>query len=140
MTSLWIRGSFNDGVTYYPVQFHIASQVLNTSHYLLNATLRTSCMVTNVHFSQIIFNSDDIASSEKYYVVFGKWYNDMNGGFTPIPAAFVDNFIMGVTSFETVDGHCGFEYQWEFATVGGEFGVQLLRSWTIPDTCGFSWS
>lgn len=32
----------------------------------------------------------------------------MNGGFTTIPQEFVDNFIMGLTSFETVDGYCGF--------------------------------
>ena len=45
----------------------------------------------------------------------------MNGGFIEIPSAFLDNFIMAVTSFETVDGYCGFEYQWEFAnkTVNG---------------------
>jgi len=90
----------------------------------------------------IIFNSDDIQKSNKYYVIFGKWYNDINGGWTEIPQAFVDNFIMGVTSFETIDGHCGFEYQWEFAnnSVTGVFGVELLRSWTLTDTCGFSWS
>jgi hypothetical protein len=36
----------------------------------------------------------------------------MNGGFIEIPEAFIDNFIMGVTAFETMDSHCGFEYQW----------------------------
>jgi hypothetical protein len=66
---------------------------------MLKATLKTNVMITNVHFSQIIFNSVDILSSQKYYVIYGLWYNDVNGGFTPIPQAFVDNFIMGLTAF-----------------------------------------
>ena len=39
------------------------------------------------------------------------------------PEEFKDNFIMGLTDFETVDGKCGFEYQWEFATSNGENGA-----------------
>lgn len=65
-------------------------------------------MITNIHFSQIIFNSDDVQSSKKYFIVYETWINDMNGGFIEIPQEFVDNFIMGVTAFETVDGRCGF--------------------------------
>ena len=71
-----------------------------------------NCLVTNVHFSEIIFNSDDVQSSDKYFIVFAKWYNDIDGGFLEIPIAFVDNFIMGVTAFEMTDTFCGFEYQW----------------------------
>jgi hypothetical protein len=76
--------------------------------------------------------------------VFSKWYNDLEGGFLAIPVEFVDNFIMGVTAFEVTDASCGFEYQWQFAnnTNNGtvEFGVEILRSWTINNKCGFSWS
>ena len=50
-----------------------------------NATLRVQVLVTNVHFSQVIFNSDDVQSSEKYYIVYGTWANDINGGFIDIP-------------------------------------------------------
>jgi len=50
-----------------------------------NITLYKSVLVTNVHFSEIIFNSDDVESSEKYFIVFQKWYNDKNGGFLAIP-------------------------------------------------------
>ena len=42
------------------------------------------------------------------HIFFSKWYNDMNGGFLPIPIEFIDNFIMGVTSFEQTDAACGF--------------------------------
>jgi hypothetical protein len=69
-------------------------------------------LVTNVHFSEIIFNSDDVQSSEKYFIVYKLWYNDMNGGFIDIPQEFVDNFIMGITTFEAIKSNCGFEYQW----------------------------
>lgn len=54
-------------------------------------------------------------------MVYEQWYNDVEGGFKEIPIAFIDNFIMGVTAFETSDANCGFEYQWEFTnqTVNG---------------------
>lgn len=94
MTSLWIRGTFGE-----PVNFHISTRVLNESCYMWNATLEKQVMVTNVHFSQIIFNSDDVESSERYFIVYELWYNDMNGGFYSVPQEFVDNFIMGVTTF-----------------------------------------
>jgi hypothetical protein len=32
----------------------------------------------------------------------------MNGGWRSLPLEFVDNFIMGVTAFESVDAQCGF--------------------------------
>ena len=103
MTSLWIAGTFGN-----PVQFHITPEVLNLFHYRWNITLYHQVMVTNVHFSEIIFNSDDVFSSEKYFIVFQKWYNDLDGGFLEIPIEFVDNFMMGVTSFETTLADCGF--------------------------------
>jgi len=77
-----------------------------------NITMYKKVLVTNVHFSELIFNSDDVESSKKYFIVFQKWYNGKDGGFISIPIEFVDNFIMGVTSFETTDAGCGFEYQW----------------------------
>ena len=94
ITSLWIRGR-----TGYPVQFHIYPEVLNDTHYKWNITLYQNVLITNVHFSEIIFNSDDVQSSEKYFIVYSKWYNDLNGGFLEIPIEFIDNFIMGLTSF-----------------------------------------
>ena len=102
MTSLWIRGK-----TGYPVEFHIYPEVVNSSHYLWNITLYRRTLVTNVHFSEIIFNSDDVQSSEQYFIVYSRWYNDIDGGFLPVPIEFKDNFIMGLTSFEAVNGNCG---------------------------------
>jgi len=46
-----------------------------------NFTLYREIKLTNVHFSQIIFNSDDVEATEKYSIVFEKWYNDEFGGF-----------------------------------------------------------
>ena len=86
--------------------------MVSESHYMWNITMYKKVLVTNVHFSELIFNSDDVESSKKYFIVFQKWYNGKDGGFISIPIEFVDNFIMGVTSFETTDAGCGFEYQW----------------------------
>jgi hypothetical protein len=72
---------------------------MNSQCYVLNATLLLNVKVTNVHFSQVIFNKDDIISSKKYQVVYQEWINSMNGGWISIPQEFVDNFIMGVTDF-----------------------------------------
>jgi hypothetical protein len=68
MTSLWIRGTFG-----WPIKFNIESQVLNQSFYRLNASILTKVTVTNVHFSLVMFNKDDIESSQKYFVVYDKW-------------------------------------------------------------------
>ena len=67
-------------------------------------------MVTNVHFSEIIFNSQDVQSSGTYYIIYQTWNTGSGGGFLEIPIEFVDNFIMGVTAFEVTDAHCGFVY------------------------------
>jgi hypothetical protein len=63
---------------------------------------------------------------------------NVNGGFKELPEEFVDNFIMGLTDFETVDGKCGFEYQWIYAVENGEFGVDILYSEQVSGWCGFS--
>ena len=65
MTSLWVNGKFG-----WPLQFHIYPQVINETHYLWNITLWTRVKVSNVHFSEIIFNSDDVQSSGAYYIVY----------------------------------------------------------------------
>jgi len=64
MTSLWIRSST------YEVQLHINYQVINSSFYLLNCTTKKNMMLTNLHFSQIVFDETDILSSEKYEVIY----------------------------------------------------------------------
>jgi hypothetical protein len=81
MTSFWVRGTFGSAPDYAPVKFHITAGVVNESFYYWNATLEVECLVTNVHFSQIIFNSDDVQSSNQYFIIYGTWINDMNGGF-----------------------------------------------------------
>ena len=73
-----------------------------------NATVYQYIRLTNIHFSIVIFNSADVESSKKYFIVLQKWYNDANGGFIALPIEFVDNFIMGVTAFEASVANCGF--------------------------------
>ena len=108
-----------------------------------NVTIYHRTYITQIGYSLLIFNSDDVQSSEQYYIVYERIYNDVNGGFTAIPAEFTDNFIMGITSFESIKGRCGFEYQWVFSnsTAGGTttFGVEILQSVTVNNDCGFSW-
>lgn len=70
--------------------------------------------ITQLYFSQIIFNIDDIESSKKYVIVTKIWETPVDGGFLALPEEFMDNFIMAVTDFETLYGYCGFEYQWIF--------------------------
>ena len=85
MTSLWIRGTFGSPPNYDPIKFHIYTGIVNTTHYFWNVTLEIMCLVTNVHFSQIIFNSDDVQSSNQYFIVYETWINDMYGGFLEVP-------------------------------------------------------
>ena len=80
MTSLWIQGTFGT-----LVKFHVYTEVLNATFYMWNVTLEQKVMVTNVHFSLVVFNSDDVLSSEKYFIVYSLWYNDRFGGFISIP-------------------------------------------------------
>ena len=78
---------------------HIYTGIVNSTHYYWNLTLSTRVIITNIHFSQVIYNSADVQSSQKYYIVTASWYNDIDGGFTEIPQEFIDNFIMAVTAF-----------------------------------------
>lgn len=76
----------------------------------------------------IVFNEDDVESSKKYVLVFYTWETTSAGGFVEVPSAFVDNFILGMTDFDAVDGACIISYNWTFTTVSGKFGVQLATS------------
>jgi hypothetical protein len=80
MTSLWIRGTFG-----LPIEFHINVEVITSDTYLLNATLERNVMITNVHFSEVIFNIDDVESSNRYQIFYYEWVNDRYGGFKAIP-------------------------------------------------------
>jgi hypothetical protein len=139
MTSFWVQTDYG-----YVTKCQITAEVVNGTHYRLTASVKERMMVTNWHVSQVIFNADDVESSERYSVVFETWTADVNGGFRQFPAEFKDNFIMGITSFEASLGECGFEYQWEYATqmVGGVpvNGISILLSVTVNNMCGFSLS
>lgn len=112
--------------TYFPINLDVVYDIETESTYRLTATLSTNVMIAKLHFSQIVYNADDVESSKKYVIVYQLWKAETQGGFLAFPQEFVDNFIMGVTDFATIDGRCGFEYQWNYVTKNGEFGVEIL--------------
>ena len=82
-------------------------------------------MITLIHFSQIMFDQADVESSKKYYIVTEYYDFPSEGGFVSLPEEFVDNFIMGLTDFSTYRGKAVMNYNWEFETVNGVFGVRV---------------
>jgi hypothetical protein len=40
-----------------------------------------------------------------------------------IPIEFIDNFIMGMQDFKTVDVKCTIQYVWNYKYVNGKHGV-----------------
>ena len=63
ISALWIAASFRSGSTYYPIKMHIYTGIVNSTHYYWNLTLSTQVRITNIHFSQVIYNSADVQSS-----------------------------------------------------------------------------
>ena len=80
--------------------------------------------IFDLGFSQIIFNTEDVRSSLKYEIVYQRLDVDLNvNSFMEIPEEFVDNFMLGLTDFSADKGFSILDFQWEFATVGGDFGI-----------------
>ncbi len=72
ITSLYIRG-YQDNMspsTAYPINIDISYQILDSTNYLLNVTVFQNVIVTRLHFSQIIYNIDDVQSSNAYFIVY----------------------------------------------------------------------
>jgi hypothetical protein len=46
--------------------------------------------------------------------------------------------IVGLQDFQTIDGACGFEYQWEYINQSSVFGIKVLPSLPLVAYCGFS--
>lgn len=55
ITNLWIRATSGPAIT-----LTIDYSFLNDSFYILNATLQKNAFITNLHFSQIIYNVYDV--------------------------------------------------------------------------------
>ena len=74
--------------------------------------------------------------------MFYVWSAPSTGGFIEIPFEFVDNFILGLSDFKTVDGRCIIKYFWDFvnSTINGNIthGVQLVPSVVGTSQCGFN--
>jgi hypothetical protein len=71
--SIDIWSKFRSGSTMYPIDLNIDAAVTSTSTYKMKATLSTQTIINKLHFSMIIFNSDDVESSKKYFIVFELW-------------------------------------------------------------------
>ena len=71
--------------------------IMSESLYQLKVRLKINVMVTRLRFSQIVFDATDIASSNKYKLIFEQWEVDNLGGTKEIPSQFKDNFIMAIS-------------------------------------------
>ena len=70
----------------------------------------------------------DVESSKKYYIEAEKLDIPNEGAFIELPQEFVDNFIMGLLDFSCVRGNCVLDYNWDFGTKDGVFGVQVAEA------------
>ena len=43
----------------------------------------------------------------------------------PLPQEFVDNFIMGLVDFSTLRGRSVLNFNWDFTTEDGVFGIRI---------------
>ena len=82
---LHIWATFRTGNNMYPIDLRISYNIENTTTYKLAATLSTRVRIAKLHFSQIVYNSDDVESSKKYVIVYQLWETPSTGGFLPFP-------------------------------------------------------
>ena len=81
LTSLFISASFNNGVSYFPVQITVSYNIINATHYDWTTKLYCCAQITRLHYSMIVFNQDDVQSSNQYYLEFFIWTTPTPGGF-----------------------------------------------------------
>lgn len=60
------------------------------------------------------------------------------GGFEPVPIAFVDNFIMGLTDFSSNKTQVILDFQWDFATINGVHGAYMPKSIGVGRTSTYN--
>ena len=44
--------------------------IVNSSHYTWTVTVNRSAFIAKVHFSQVVYNEDDVTASKLYTIVF----------------------------------------------------------------------
>ena len=98
--------------TSYPIDLRVSATVLSEETYEFKATLSYNVHITLIHFSQIMFDQEDVKSSNKYFIVTEYYDIPQEGGFIEIPEEFKDNFILGLTDFTTEVGKAALYYNW----------------------------
>ena len=139
MTSLFVSTIKETSVSQnYSMDLRMSYTIMSESLYQLKVRLKINVMVTRLRFSQIVFDATDIASSNKYKLIFEQWEVDNLGGTKEIPSQFKDNFIMAISEFTTPHGYCGFDYMWDWKDNGTFFGVVIYESITRKNVCAFN--
>jgi len=83
--ALHIWASFRTATKMYPLDLSIKYDIESESTYKLSANFSTDAVIQKLHFSQIVYNSDDVESSKKYVIVYQLWKTTNMGGFLPFP-------------------------------------------------------
>lgn len=126
MTSLFVATTRETLPSHnYSMDLRMSYTILNEYQYSLKVRLKINVIVSRLHFSQIVFDTTDIASSNKYKLIFEEWEVDNFGGNKEIPEQFKDNFIMGISEFTSPYGKCGFDYMWDWKDNSTFFGVVI---------------
>ena len=96
--------------------------------YKISLTLSYNTKISLCSFSMIMFDSKDVESSEKYFIMTDRIDYPTEGGFFEFPQEFTDNFFMGFIDFSTPRGQSVLHYNWEFGYVNGVYGVIVDES------------
>lgn len=83
--ALHIWATFKNAAGSNPIDLAIQYNIESEKTYKLSATLSTMVIIQKIHFSQIVYNSDDVESSKKYVIVYQLWVTTNMGGFLPFP-------------------------------------------------------
>ena len=80
---------------------------MNSTFYSWTAKVYQYSTVTKLHFSEIIYNEDDVMGSKLYTIVNYNWISDGLANYKAFPIELVDNMIVGLTDFGSANGSCG---------------------------------
>lgn len=115
-----------------PFKLNIQYQIINSTFYSWTATVFQYSTVTKLHFSEIIFNENDVTSSKLYTIVNNFWISNGSANYQPFPAELVDNMMLGLTDFGTANGSCGLDYNWNFYSNMGGYPYVIYFNASLP--------
>ena len=82
LTTLFIKGTNENlfpGI--YPIDMNIYTEIESTSEYSITVTLETKINIIRLHFSQLIFDAEEVQKTRKYVLVYQNLNFDVSGGF-----------------------------------------------------------